>query len=347
MRYFITGHTGFKGAWLVSLLNQLGNEVVGFSDKVEQGSLYQITNCENIVRKSYTGDVRNIQEVRNALTESEPDFLIHLAAQSLVRRSYIEPANTLEINTGGTINILAAARGLTNIKGALIVTTDKVYTPNEIEVPHGENDPLQGFDPYSSSKALADQYAQNWIKYVDTFPIGIARAGNVIGGGDICADRLVPEIFRAMGINSDIELRFPNATRPWQHVLDCLAGYIRICEHILHSGKSGIWNIGPDHGNFTQVSEMCDKLLALNNSHISWKPIKSEVFPENNFLSLDSTKAKIELGWSNLLGLDETLLWTSNWYKEIAKGTHSSEVVINQINQYLVIMNENNYKFGI
>jgi len=347
MRFFITGHTGFKGAWLVFLLNQLGHEVIGLSDKVEAGSLYETTNCENIASKNYVGDIRDIQTLQKSLSDSKPDFLIHMAAQSLVRRSYLEPADTLEINAGGTVNILAAARDLANIKGALIITTDKVYAPNDTKNPHLEDDPLKGFDPYSSSKVLADQYTQDWIKHVGSFPVGIARAGNVIGGGDICADRLVPEIFRSMAAKSDIQLRFPSATRPWQHVLDCLVGYIRICSHLVQTQKSGIWNIGPDHANITQVSEVCNKLISSNSSSISWKAVASDKFPENNFLSLDSSKAKNDFGWSNLLGLDETLLWTSNWYREITLGTTPNEIVVSQINQYLKFVNTEDLYFGI
>ena len=347
MRFLITGHTGFKGAWLVFLLNQLGHEVIGFSDKVEAESLYGTTNCENIVSKNYVGDIRDIETLLKSLNDSKPDFLIHMAAQSLVRRSYLEPADTLEINAGGTVNILAAARELTNIKGALIITTDKVYAPNNTNAPHLEDDPLEGFDPYSSSKVLADRYTQDWIKHVGAFPVGIARAGNVIGGGDICADRLVPEVFRSMAMNSDMELRFPSATRPWQHVLDCLVGYLRICSYIVQTQKSGIWNIGPDHANITQVSDVCNKLISSNNSSISWKAVTSSEFPENNFLSLDSNKAKKEFGWSNFLGLDETLLWTSNWYREIAFGTKPNEIVFNQINQYLKLVSIGDLYLGI
>jgi len=347
MRFFITGHTGFKGAWLVFLLNRLGHEVVGFSDKVEPGSLFGTTKCENIMSKNYSGDIRDIRILQRALRDSKPDFLIHMAAQSLVRRSFLEPADTLEINVGGTVNVLAAAKEFPNITGALIVTTDKVYAPNETKAPHREDDSLKGFDPYSSSKVLADQYAQSWIKHVGSFPVGIARAGNVIGGGDICADRLVPGIFRSMEMNSEIELRFPNATRPWQHVLDCLIGYIRICSYLFQTQKSGVWNIGPDHRNITQVSEMCDKLISLNSSSISWKAVGTNVFPENDYLSLNSDKAKNELGWSNLLGLDDTLIWTSNWYKEITLGVSSNEIVLNQINQYLKFMNKEDFDFGM
>jgi len=345
MRFFVTGHTGFKGAWLVFLLNELGHEVVGFSDNVESGSLFETSNCDSIMTKNYIGDVRDIQTLRRALGDSKPDFLIHMAAQSLVRRSFLEPADTFEINVGGTVNILNAARELTNVRGALIVTTDKVYAPNETRAPHREDDSLKGFDPYSSSKVLADQYAQSWIQHVSSFPVGIARAGNVIGGGDICADRLVPEVFRSMEMNSDIELRFPDATRPWQHVLDCLIGYIRICAYIVKTQKSGVWNIGPDHGNITKVSEMCDKLISLNSSSISWKGVTNSTYPENDYLSLDSDKAKNQLGWSNLLGLDDTLIWTSNWYREMAQGSSSSEMVLNQINRYLDITDKEAFDF--
>jgi CDP-glucose 4,6-dehydratase len=340
MRFFVTGHTGFKGAWLVFLLNELGHEVVGFSDNVESGSLFETSNCESIITKNYIGDVRDIQTLRRALGDSKPDFLIHMAAQSLVRRSFFEPADTLEINVGGTVNVLNAAREMTNVRGALIVTTDKVYAPNETKVPHREYDPLKGFDPYSSSKVLADEYTQSWIQHVGSFPVGIARAGNVIGGGDICADRLVPEVFRSMEMKSNIELRFPNAIRPWQHVLDCLFGYIQICAHIFESQKSGVWNIGPEHGNITKVSEVCDKLISLNSSSISWKGMTTNTHPENHYLSLDSDKAKNELGWSNLLGLDDTLIWTSNWYKEIRAGRSTDSVVLNQLGQFLELASQ-------
>jgi CDP-glucose 4,6-dehydratase len=347
MKFFLTGHTGFKGAWLLTLLSELGHEVVGFSDSVESGSLYEITNCASLVTENYTGDVRDIRSLKSALNDSEPDFLIHLAAQSLVRRSYLEPANTFEVNVGGTINVLAAGRECTSVKGALIVTTDKVYAPNSTKVPHHESDPLQGFDPYSSSKALADQYVQEWIKHANTFPIGIARAGNVIGGGDICADRLVPEVFRSMDISRDIELRFPHAVRPWQHVLDCLAGYIGICAHIMRTGKSGVWNIGPDQGSYTQVYQICEKLIALNNSSISWRALTNDNLPESDFLSLDTRKAKLELEWSNMLSLDESLLWTSRWYTEVKGGESPHNVVISQIKKYTEILNKKEIYFGI
>jgi CDP-glucose 4,6-dehydratase len=335
MRFFVTGHTGFKGAWLVFFLNQLGHEVIGFSDEVTPGSLYEITNCQKFVTKNYVGDVRNLDLLKTALKQSQPDFIIHLAAQSLVRKSHAEPENTFEINVAGTVNVLAASKECLNLKGTLIVTTDKVYAPTSEKTAHREDSNLSGIDPYSASKVLADQFTQNWAKYVDSNPVSIARAGNVLGGGDVCQDRLIPEVFRSMKMNSNIELRFPTAVRPWQHVIDCLAGYLRICSYMLTSGESGIWNIGPNHGSYAQVNEVCEKLFEFNESSISWKTDVALNIEEATFLSLDSTKANRELGWSNLLNLDETLLWTSNWYKEVGEGVRADEVVLMQLSQYI------------
>jgi len=341
MRIFVTGHTGFKGSWLVFILNQLGHEIIGYSDQEENGSLFQISNCKDLTDINFKADIRSQESLASALNQTKPDFLIHLAAQSLVKKSHQEPELTYQTNLQGTINVLKEASKCASIRGALIVTTDKVYAPNQKNRRYEESDPLAGIDPYSSSKVLADLFTQDWIKYVNPFPIAIARAGNVIGGGDICTDRLVPEIFKSIKAGYDIELRFPDAVRPWQHVLDCLNGYLAISDNLLKTNQSGIWNIGPDKDSDVAVKHICEKFLTLSNSQLSWKISGESHTAETSFLALNSNKSLSGLDWQIQLGLDDAINWAFKWHQDVQSGLDPGEVTKMQVNEFLRLVSYN------
>ena len=334
MHFLITGHTGFKGAWLTLLLKERGHSVSGFSLGVDEGALFEEARIQSDLTDDLRGDIRSFSSVINALEKTKPDVVIHLAAQSLVRRSYDLPEFTLETNVLGTANVLSAISQHPGIKATLIVTTDKVYFNRNNTIPYKETDTLKGSDPYSSSKALADLYAQSWIEFGESRPIGIARAGNVIGGGDVCAERLVPEIYDSLKLGREIQLRYPEAIRPWQHVLDCLNGYLTIVNHLITETTSGIWNIGPTEKSNKTVRELTELLIFQNSSHVKWVPQKKDEIREEHFLSLNSIKAMEELKWRNYINFEETVSWTSNWYKSVENAISIRETTLNQIRKF-------------
>lgn len=245
MRYLITGHTGFKGAWLAAILKAQGHELVGISLPPLDKSLYKEAKLSDLFDQEYFIDIRNRDEFTKAIKESVADVAFHLAAQPLVRESYKFPIETFETNVMGTLNFLEGIKN-SDISAAVVITTDKVYKNKNLTRGYVEDDELGGHDPYSSSKAAADIATQSWIASYETQNISIARAGNVIGGGDWGADRLMPDLVRAFSSSSKTEIRYPNAVRPWQHVADCLNGYIALSRKMLDDHLYGEWNFGPE-----------------------------------------------------------------------------------------------------
>jgi CDP-glucose 4,6-dehydratase len=337
MHYLITGHTGFKGSWLALILSMQGHTVSGISLEPESKSLYVDAKLSNIFAKDLRVDIRDRVSLRRAVEEIAPNAVIHLAAQPLVRYSYLHPQETFDTNVMGTINLLEATRTLKDLKAVLIVTTDKVYKNFNHLRGYVETDELGGVDPYSASKAAADIAAQSWIASFAEVPMAIARAGNVIGGGDWAPDRIIPDLVRAYSSNEVPVIRYPEAIRPWQYVLDCLNGYLKLIDAQISDQVSGEWNFGPDLLTKPTVAQLVTKFgkaMGLDNS--TWVLENSLSPHEAGNLLLDSTKARSILGWKDRLDFDATINWTADWYKN-AMNLDVRSVTEGQVSRFLSI----------
>ncbi|MDO8108498.1 CDP-glucose 4,6-dehydratase [Isoptericola sp. b441] len=327
MHYLITGHTGFKGAWLVAWLHSLGHQVSGLALDPVPGALYSRARLDELMQVDARGDVRDAASTARVLERVKPDVVVHLAAQALVRESYRDPRGTWETNVMGTLNVLEAVGATPSVKAQLVITTDKVYRNVNQIWGYREHDALGGDDPYSASKAAADLLTQSWIATaVPRPPTAIARAGNVIGGGDVCADRLMVDLVTACSRGEHAPLRFPGAVRPWQHVLDCLAGYLTIIDHLLAGEADGqAYNIGPGADSFVTVESVAREVANLWG--VPGEPVLStEAHPgEAGLLALDPRKAELALGWRNLLPLHDALEWTVSWEKDVHSGSDPRE----------------------
>ena len=334
MRVLVTGHTGFKGAWLTMWLAQQGHSVFGLALAPESGSLFEQADVGSILQVDGRGDVRDASSVLQAVRAAQPDAVIHLAAQSLVRPSYDDPRWTVETNVLGTLSVLEAVSAVDSVQAALIVTTDKVYRNVGRLDGYGENDALGGHDPYSASKAMADILTSSWAASFPGKNFAIARAGNVIGGGDISVDRLMPDVMRAMKSDSSVHLRYPSAVRPWQHVLDCLAGYLVLTEALLSGGGHGAWNFGPEPAAFRTVQETAELAGQAWGSGQAWVADESEHPHEAELLTLDASRARSELGWRDRLDYQAAIEWTVDWEKRVHEGANAREVSLGQIAQF-------------
>jgi CDP-glucose 4,6-dehydratase len=314
-RVLVTGHTGFKGAWLSSWLQQLGAEVHGLALPAEPGSCYESCGVAEHVRSAYA-DIRDPGAVASALERVRPSVVFHLAAQALVRRSYDDPLGTVATNVLGTAHVLEAVRAVGGVEAVVVVTSDKCYR-NGAARPHVEGDALGGRDPYSASKACAEILTEAWGAAFFGSGVGLAtvRAGNVIGGGDRGADRLVPDVMRALEEDRPVRIRHPDAIRPFQHVLEPLQGYLMLAERLLEAPRrwSGPWNLGPAEA--APVREVVEHAIAAwgSGTWVSSEPDAAR--PEAPVLSLDSTKARRELGWAPRLTLKEAVTLTVEWYR--------------------------------
>lgn len=317
-RVLVTGHTGFKGSWLALWLDRLGARVTGISLPPESSpSHWQLLDMP--VDSRYI-DVRDAGALREAVAQARPEIVFHLAAQSLVRRSYRQPLDTWATNVLGTANLLEACRGVPGLRAIVVVTTDKCYENREWPWGYREIDPLGGHDPYSASKAGAELVACSFRSSFFNSPEGpfvaTARAGNVIGGGDWSEDRLIPDLARAIGEGRELEIRSPRSTRPWQHVLDCLAGYLMLAQRLSQGDArfAEAWNFGPDREGNRTVEEV---LTAMRDrwSRVSWRHVQAEQPHEAQLLQLDSSKARTRLGWRPVLGFEESVAVTSAWYR--------------------------------
>jgi CDP-glucose 4,6-dehydratase len=326
-KVFLTGHTGFKGAWLALYLEQLGAEVFGFSlDPATQPNLFERVQLEAQIHESTIGDIREQDHLSNTLRASEADTVFHLAAQALVRESYAAPIETLATNAMGTAHVLEAIRNAPSVRAAVIITTDKVYENLEQSRPHLETDPLGGYDPYSASKACAelitDSYRNSFLRK-QGIHVATARAGNVIGGGDWGKDRLLPDIIAAVLRNEAVCLRNPNAIRPWQHVLDPLRAYLLLAQNLHSKGDdfATAWNFGPSTEQRATVANVTEQVVAQLGGPPWQRDKDAPSAPhETKLLSIDSSKAIDELGWRPVWALDETLLETTAWYQADARG---------------------------
>lgn len=335
---FVTGHSGFKGSWLQLLLSRLGADVVGYAlPPPTDPSLFAMLGFGHGAGDG--ADIRDGAALGTAVASSGAEIVLHLAAQALVRESYATPAATYDANLMGTVNVLEACRAAPSVRTIVAITTDKVYQNLGLERGYVEDDRLGGRDPYSNSKACAELAVQS---YRDSFfaaaGIGVAtaRAGNVIGGGDFAADRIVPDAVRSFVAGKPLQVRNPLAVRPWQHVLDPLGGYLVLAQ-ALHADPSlaGGWNFGPPACDTASVGVVADKLAALWGTDARWEHDGGEHPHEAHLLRLDPTKAERLLGWTQLLDLDETLALTAKWYRHWAAGEDSAVITAEQCNGFL------------
>jgi CDP-glucose 4,6-dehydratase len=333
MHYLITGHTGFKGSWLALMLQMQGHTVSGISLDPAEKSLFSQAKLSNIFQNDLRIDIRSSVELSRVVKQIDPEVIIHLAAQPLVRESYRDPVGTFETNVLGTLNLLEATKALANLRATLIITTDKVYKNHNHLRGYVETDELGGDDPYSASKAAADIAAQSWIKSFATTPVAIARAGNVIGGGDWATDRIIPDLVNAYSTNQTPTLRYPDAIRPWQHVLDCLNGYLKLIDSMIRGGVSGEWNFGPTLDTKKTVGELSSQVAAhYGLTGKVWK-LESDLQPhEAGYLLLDSSKARLALDWSDHLSFEDSIQWTVEWY--LNKDLNHGEITKSQIQQF-------------
>ena len=344
-KVFLTGHTGFKGTWFTILLNLLGAKVTGYSLRPNTSpNIFHLTKLNQQIYKSITGDIRDYNKLKKAILEFSPDFIVHMAAQPLVRESYLKPKYTYDVNTFGTVNILNILNEINFIKFALIVTTDKVYLNNNKKKFFKENDPLGGSDPYSNSKSCAefvvDTYNKSFFIKKKIF-VATARAGNVIGGGDFSKDRIIPDYFRSLLKNQKLIIRSPNSIRPWQHVLDPLYGYLLLLMKLYNRKIMGnnSFNFGPSKKNNKSVNYIVHLINKdFNNSvKVIKKNDNSKNFYESKILMLDSGYSKKKLKWKTKYDLELSIKLTSLWYKKLIQknGKNILELTQDQIKDYL------------
>jgi len=333
MRFLVTGHTGFKGSWLTLLLKQRGHTVSGLALDPASGSLFERAGIARDLEDDFRIDIRDADATRRAIADSGADVVIHLAAQALVRESYRNPRYTYETNVDGTLHVLDALTALPSLRAALVITTDKVYRIDGRRTGYRESDALGGIDPYSTSKAMADLLAQSWRRTA-ALPISIARAGNVIGGGDVCAERLLPDLIAACAAGRPATLRYPDAVRPWQHVLDCLNGYLAIVNHAIADSVGGIWNIGPDASQEMSVGEVATTVSELWGAGSGWNYEPPTDMHETDHLSLDAEHAKRELGWRGLLDTRTALAWTVDWHRKAGTPAGARDVTLQQVSEF-------------
>ena len=338
-KVFVSGHTGFKGGWLTLWLHQMGAEVHGYAlSPPTEPNLFSVADIEHSMASSTIADIRDAGKLVGAMRSSQPEIVFHLAAQPLVRLSYAEPVETYATNVMGTVNLLEAVRQTSSVKGTISVTSDKCYENREWVWPYRENEALGGHDPYSSSKACSEIVTAAYRRsFLEASNVGIAsaRAGNVIGGGDWAADRLLPDFFRALDAGESLVIRSPNAVRPWQHVLEPLSGYLVLAERLISDPTdfAESWNFGPAESDARSVAWIAEQLTTTCQG-MSWMIDKNPQPHEANFLRLDSSKASTRLGWQPRWDLQTALTKTAEWHNGWRKGDDMHELTLAQITAY-------------
>jgi CDP-glucose 4,6-dehydratase len=337
-RVFVTGHTGFKGSWLSLWLNHLGCSVKGYAlDPPTSTSLFDAAKIDKLI-DSKIGDIRDQESLHKSMVSFNPDILIHMAAQPLVRLSYDEPIETYEVNVMGTAKVLEVARNCPHLKAIINITTDKCYENVGFDKSYNETDPMGGFDPYSSSKGCAELVAASYRRsFLNDLGIGVAsvRAGNVIGGGDWAGDRLIPDILRSFELNKAVVVRNPKATRPWQHVLEPLSGYLLLAQKLYNNQEeySGGWNFGPDEKDIKPVHWILDQMIPYW-PNASWS-LDDNLNPhEASFLKLNISKARKKLNWKPIWELDKTLERIINWHRAWKNQEDVQLLCLTEIEEY-------------
>lgn len=345
----ITGHTGFKGSWLSLWLNSLGAKVIGISNDIPSSpSNFKVSNVKDFIEDRRV-DVCDINAVKKIIYLSQPDFIFHLASQSLVYKSYTNPLDTISTNTFGTVNILEALRDINKSVVVVMITSDKVYKNNESKSGYSEKDPLGGKDPYSASKGMAEFAISTYVNSYFKFPelhvrLGIARSGNVIGGGDWSTGRIVPDCMKSWSTKKVVDIRNPDSTRPWQHVLETLRGYLvlgrELAKKSINQGEA--YNFGPHFNNKNySVRELIEE-LSKHWDQVKWNDISrsKENFHEAGLLKLNCNKALQDLKWQSLLSFEEVVKMTVKWYKIYYKDEEASmyDYTIGQINEYMELV---------
>lgn len=344
-KVFLTGHTGFKGGWLTVWLSSMGAKVTGYSLAPNTNpNLYEVAGVAALCEKSLIGDIRNFDELREAMQLAAPDIVIHMAAQPLVRYSYVNPVETYATNVMGTVYVLEAIRSCGSLKAVVMVTTDKCYENKEWIWGYRENEPMGGYDPYSSSKGCAElvtaSYRQSFFSENTYAKHGVAvasaRAGNVIGGGDWSADRLVPDAIAAFESNQTLMIRNPAATRPWQHVLEPLSGYLVLAQALCEQGIAfnGAWNFGPNDTDARSVQEVIELLIAQWGGNAAWKQDGKPTPYEAHFLKLDCSKARQALAWSARWSLEEAIRAIVQWQNVFRKKGDIRVAMLSQIERH-------------
>lgn len=324
-RVFMTGHTGFKGSWLSLWLQKMGAELTGFAlAPPTSPALFDVARVADGMT-SIIGDIRDREALASALVEANPDIVIHMAAQPLVRASYDDPVGTYATNVMGTVHLLEAVRNAASVRAACVVTTDKCYENREWVWGYREDEAMGGYDPYSNSKGCAElvtaAYRQSFFAGEGKAAIGSGRAGNVIGGGDWASDRLVPDILRAVEQGEPVLIRNPLATRPWQHVLEPLSGYLVLCQALWHDRDAAqAWNFGPRDDDAKPVQWIVEHMCALWGDRAEWTRDMSVQPHEANFLKLDISKARAGLHWGPRWSLDEALGRIVAWHRAWLSG---------------------------
>jgi CDP-glucose 4,6-dehydratase len=341
-RVFVTGHTGFKGSWLALWLDRLGARTTGYALAPHTPSLYELARVGDCV-ESIIGDINDAARLRAALQSAVPEIVLHLAAQPLVRESYAQPAATFATNVMGTVNLLDAIRGIPSVRSVVVVTTDKCYENREWVWGYRESDPLGGHDPYSASKAatelVAAAYRASFFEAAGV-TVSTARAGNVIGGGDFAQDRLLPDFVRAAAANTELEIRHPDAVRPWQFVLEPLRGYLELAARgfAQEPGIGCAWNFGPGEDSVRTVREVIEGFAsscALRRSPRVRFGAQTAQPHEARLLKLDISKARARLAWRPTLSLDATLALTGDWYRAWLEGGDLRALTGRQLDSYL------------
>ncbi|AKD25225.1 CDP-glucose 4,6-dehydratase [Polynucleobacter duraquae] len=351
-RVFLTGHTGFKGGWLSLWLASMGAKVTGYALAPNATpNFFEVAKIAADLEQSHLADIREFAKLKRAIADAQPEILIHMAAQPLVRYSYDNPIETYATNVMGTVNVLESIRTLDCLRAAVIVTTDKCYENKEWAWGYRENEPMGGHDPYSSSKGCAElvtsAYRQSYFppeKYSKhKVAIASARAGNVIGGGDWSVDRLIPDAIKAFEAKENLMIRNPLATRPWQHVLEPLSGYLVLAQALYEEGArfDGGWNFGPLDENARSVQETINLLIKNWGSAVSWVQDQDEQPHEAHLLKLDCSKARQHLGWVPRLSLEQAIESITQWHHAYQQQSDMRETSLRQIARYQNLRNFN------